>query len=787
MKKFLPFLASLLVLCMILASCNSASSGNDVGGTPASDGTDTAGTVRVMVSASEGITVLPQAVMDIEPGENAIFTLQFAENYVFASTDAGVFDAETGTLTIPAVTQATMVTVLAEKLEFDTNIKVKYSLNGASASDTTSVPSGTEVALGTMITVTAGDMSKHFTGWSLGTSDKILSTERAYTFRVTPDLVTDSALQLKPNYASLNVYSYNANGGTINKNTVNAKGNKLSVTTVSGDRLTVSLDAKYLERMSCATAFWNDGTFTRDGYVLREYNTKADGSGMTILPGDKFYQVNPDGGECVLYCIWEKADTSVFTYEPYQMALPKGIKAANAPDWKTDGVIITGYNGTAETLVIPEYIDGKPVIAIQKGAIKNQKFTTLYLSRTLQEVQDGAITGCSSMKRLYFPSGIWSMKDEAFDDGTYSKWREFYVYASIAPRYTNAEAGSYALKLSRILASQDRKRIISIAGSSTLQGLSTEYLEALLDHEYVVVNFGTTRTTHGSLYLEAMQNFVHKDDIVIFAPENSIYMMGDTALYWKTIRDMETIYQLFRYVDISEYSDVFDAFCEQNQAYAYKRSPNNYENGATFSGVNMYGDDVKKNKNGYVNSSSTKYIEAYNLTFNNRYKSVNEGQWENAGFQNDYTHDSYWVSIDESPYADQICRVVDLVKKAGAKVYFGFAPSDANAVIQEARSIQWLDAYDKLIKESFTFDGIVGSCKNYIYAHEYFFDCAFHTNNYGRTWRTYYLYSDLCAILGKQVKYQNGDLGTDFDQCLFEKGSDGKVLTEPKYKVNFLN
>ena len=93
MKKFLPFLASLLVLCMILASCNSASSGNDVGGTPASDGTDTAGTVRVMVSASEGITVLPQAVIDIEPGENAIFTLQFAENYVFdvVINNAGMF------------------------------------------------------------------------------------------------------------------------------------------------------------------------------------------------------------------------------------------------------------------------------------------------------------------------------------------------------------------------------------------------------------------------------------------------------------------------------------------------------------------------------------------------------------------------------------------------------------------------------------------------------------------------------------------------------------------------
>ena len=786
MKKhrFLPFIAILVLLCMTFSACNSSSDtiGSDVPGDTAS-----AETVRVMVSASEGITVLPQAVLDVAPGEDAVFTLQFAENYVFTSADAGVYNADSGTLTLADVTKATMITVVAEKLEFDTSVKVDYVLKSSASADVSSVPSGSQVNLGTVITVTAGDLARHFTGWSLGTSDEIVSTDRSYTFRVTPDIVKDSALHIKPNYTSMNVFSYNANGGTINKNTVNAKGNKLSTTTIAGDKLTVSLATNYLAKISCATAFWNDGTFTRDGYVLKEYNTKADGSGTTVLPGDKFYQVNPDGGEYILYCIWEKADTAGFTFDNYTMALPKGIKASNAPDWKTDGVIITGYTGSAETLVIPEYINGKPVIAIQKGAIKNQKFTTLYLSRTLQEVQDGAIVGCSSMKRLYFPSGIWSMKDEAFDDGTYSKWREFYVYASIAPRYSNAEAGAYGLKLSRILASQDRNRIIAIAGSSTLQGLGTEYLEALLDHEYVVVNFGTTRTTHGSLYLEAMQNFAHKNDIVIFAPENSIYMMGDTALYWKTIRDMESLYQLFRYVDISEYSDVFDAFCEQNQEYAYKRGPRSYEDSVNVGGMNMYGDDVKKNKNGYVNSSSTKFIEAYNLTFNNRFKSVNEGQWENAGFQNDYTHDSYWVSIDQSPYVDQINRVADLVKKTGAKVYFGFAPSDAKAVIEEAKSTTWLDAYDKLIKEAFTFDGIVGSCKNYIYAHEYFFDCAFHTNNYGRTWRTYYLYTDLCDILGKEVKYKNGDLGTDFDQCLFEKGSDGKVLTEPKYKVDFVN
>ena len=55
-----------------------------------------------------------------------------------------------------------------------------------------------------------------------------------------------------------------------------------------------------------------------------------------------------------------------------------------------------------------------------------------------------------------------------------------------------------------------------------------------------------------------------KGDTVIFAPENSVYMMGDTALYWKTIRDMEMLFEFFRYVDIAGYTNVFGAFTVQN-------------------------------------------------------------------------------------------------------------------------------------------------------------------------------------------------------------------------------
>jgi len=779
MKKacFISVLALLFTLCLVFTSCDSSDA----------DVQTDAPVHRVMVSASEGITVLPEAAQEVKEGESAVFNIQFADNYVFESTDFGVFDPVANTLTVENVTKATLVTLKAVLVEYESDTLIRYWFFKTNAADKSSVPNDAEVPLGTEVTVTAGDMKTFFAGWMIGDGPSYISNARTYTFRITPEMVKNNSLMIKPKYISLDSYSYDANGGTIDSSTPNAKSNTYAAKSISGSKLSVTLSAAYLDKITCATAFWNDGTFTRDGYVLKEYNTKPDGSGEAISPGAKVFQYNSDGSDYVLYCIWEKAEPSFFTYEPYTMALPSGIKKTNAPDWVTDGIMITGYTGDAKTVAIPEKIDGKTVIAVKSGAFKDKAFTTLLMPRTLQEVQNGAVIGCSSLKTLYFPSGLWSIHDEAFDEATYKNFTDMIVYASIAPRFATATSGGgWGIKLSYLMSTQDQNRIICIAGSSTYQGLSTEYLEALFDHDYAVINFGTTRTTHGALYLEAMQHYAHEGDIVIFAPENSIYMMGDTALYWKTLRDMDPLYQFFRYVDISNYTDVFDAFTDLNQNYAYKNSPGVYENVAKLTSMNKYGDHVNTNKNVYVNQSSTKYADVYHITFNNRVKSTNEGDYEKAGFQSDYSNNTYWVSLDDSPYKDLMNHAIRSAKKSGAKVYFGFAPADASSVVEEVRNTEWLNAYDTLIQNTYEFDASVGSCKNYIFAREYFFDCAFHTNNYGRTYRTYMLYKDLCPLLGREVKYQNGDLGTDFDQCLFEKDADGKVLKTPLYPVDFL-
>ena len=141
------------------------------------------------------------------------------------------------------------------------------------------------------------------------------------------------------------------------------------------------------------------------------------------------------------------------------------------------------------------------------------------------------------------------------------------------------------------------------------------------------------------------------------------------------------------------------------------------------------------------------------------------------------------TQIDEPDLLAQINHAIAAAKSSGAKVYFGFCPADADAVVAEARNSDWLLEYDEMIKNNYDFDGLIGSCADYIFNHKYFYDCAFHPNDYGRTYRTYVLYTDVCEVLG--ITAVNGiyDVGTNFEGCLFEEGSDGTPLT----KVDYLN
>ncbi len=84
-----------------------------------------------------------------------------------------------------------------------------------------------------------------------------------------------------------------------------------------------------------------------------------------------------------------------------------------------DGITITGYVdqiGMDIQLVIPDTIDGKPVVAIGDSAFVNKiAITDVVFPRSIKSIGDNAFYGCSGIKRLVFLDGITSIGANAFN------------------------------------------------------------------------------------------------------------------------------------------------------------------------------------------------------------------------------------------------------------------------------------------------------------------------------------------------------------------------------------
>lgn len=771
-KYIIPTALILLVCLMIFVGCDESKNK----------------TVRVMLSYGEGVTVESENPVDIPVGSDATFKITLGNTVVIDALSEGEYSE--GVVTVKEVQRRTIVNLITTDVGYDTTERYKFYFSGGS-SDYASIKNGTSVNAGSKITVKAKDKYKIFLGWSLGaqTTDekKMISTEREFEFRLAPSMLSGKdTVRICANYAESNIYYYDSNGGVINRGTFNMQQNDYYSATVSGGRAKITLSERYASVVECASLFFDDGTFTRDGYVLTEYNTKPDGSGEGYSLGSKFY-ADPEAATLpVLYCIWQKATPSEhFTYESLEFSCPTDKN--NAPSWHENGVIITGYLEDAETVVIPEKIGNEYVIGIKSGAFVNKSMKTLVLSKSLQIVQNGAFVGCDSISTVYYSDGIYEISDAAFDADSYKSLKNFYVNATIAPRFMNGADGAFSVKLSRVMASKNQNRIIVVAGSSTYQGLSSQYVGALLEDRYRVVNFGTTRTTNGAIYLEAMGKMTHGGDIILYAPENSTYMMGEPELYWKTLRDMEGMYNLYRYIDISGYKGILSAYSDLNKRYRYVASPTRYEaicdvivNGR----IDKYGEYHHEKRVGLSN-----YIDAYVITMNEYFKSKYEGDWSNVENQQanaDYKNPENitWAKIIDEPYKSSLNRAINAAKAGGAKVYFSFCPVDADKLIPEAKSRAYLEAYGKMIEQTFDFDGVLGDAADYVFDHEYFYDCAFHPNDYGRTYRSYRLYVDLCELLSIVPRGYRAE-GTGFEGCLFEEGVTSGL--SPKKTVDYLN
>lgn len=802
MKKIL-LLITLLLALFLSVSCTDPDTNPD-NNPGEDDGNTTFGVTVVLVGS--GIDT-PNTALTATEGKNLEIPLTFSEGYTYSSsTPDGVFDYERGVLVIPNVTSSTRRVVIESKKTQEYMFKAFLS-----EGDTCDKPNDFYFE-GTTVTVSAGAEDGTFLGWSFGkplsSGGAIASSDKTFTFVLNDLVASSNNIKIYSNYAFHNVYSYDANGGVINRNSVNIKDNTYYTATVSANRVVVTLGAEYYETVETASTFYDDATFTREGYVLVEYNTKPDGTGEGFNMGAKFQIDSIKDGAPVLYCIWAKeTDPQSFVFKDSgKISRPSGANADSLPYWQENGIEITEYVGNDKNVVIPNKIGDKYVISIAAGAFKNKSVETVVFGRYVLRIADSAFVGCSKINTIYYSDGITYATDSFLDEASKNSFTSLRINATMPPKLSpQSWAGLFAIKLTRVMSTADTKRIIMIGGSSTYDGISSAYVEALLNgddgQEYSFINFGTTRIFTVMMYLDAMEHYTKEGDSVVLAAENHARCFGDTSFVANSFDDSEGMYpSLIRYLDISKYTDVFSSLSEFNLTRAAK-APTRYEEmckvGVGYDS-DKYGDDISnyqkrsllRNQIGCIG-----YGDIATITFNEKIKSV-KARWQDETRETADWKDPQnetWCDLNDPRYVNSLNRILSEVKSSGAKTYFSFVPVDGTGkpgsdwgVIPEAKAspASWIPAYDALIEETFEeFDGIIGRSLDYIYHHNYFYDSAYHLNNWGRAIRSYQFYVDFCKEVGITEIAGYLDRGTDFYGCLFESGvTDGA----PVYKVGYI-
>jgi hypothetical protein len=111
------------------------------------------------------------------------------------------------------------------------------------------------------------------------------------------------------------------------------------------------------------------------------------------------------------------------------IGLAGGLAFAQTPDdfkidltGEGDGIIITGYTGAAEKVVIPAEIEGIPVRVIGGGAFRNLDITEIIIPDTVTTIagpsaawlHDGAFRSCAGLTSVTLSNSLTTIGDNAF-------------------------------------------------------------------------------------------------------------------------------------------------------------------------------------------------------------------------------------------------------------------------------------------------------------------------------------------------------------------------------------
>lgn len=342
----------------------------------------------------------------------------------------------------------------------------------------------------------------------------------------------------------------------------------------------------------CYNAIGDVGTFVRPGYALLEYNTEPDGSGIAVNPGGKI--PIPESGLLELYAVWEKESAaSNFTYK---------IESNGT-------ATVTGYTANESRVIIPSRLGGAEVVTIAAGSFVGKDFETVYIPSTVDTVESGAFVSCSRFDELYLCDTVRYIYNDSFK--SCRAFTKFRYNAAMAPVYATGD-GSFALKFELVMTEKGNS-IVAVAGSSGLYGLDSPLLEELLGGKYQVINYGTNQGATAVLYMEAASHFLEEGDILLSATEHEGRSYGSTAIAWKTFRGVELCYNIFRYVDMSHYTNLFASITEVNTTQGrLKQKAQSYSQYLTT--LERHGDTTSNTKHSNFSDTGTITLNASTLS-----------------------------------------------------------------------------------------------------------------------------------------------------------------------------
>lgn len=646
-------LLCVLLLFPLLCACG------DVTGLPLSHH------VRIMLAHDDGLTVKSENPQKVERnGTPAVFEIEIADGYKIISCDGAVYSD--GVLTVSDTSRPLTVNVVTRPLlEFEFG----YGEGIESTLDAGVLPEDTE------ITVTAPETrdGRVFIGYSdgkkLSDGGTLVSYIRDYTFNLTENL------NLYANYAAAGakIIMYDANGGSV-------KG--------GGDSIYIELTKSVF---TCPNTLIGDGYFTREGYVLAGYNTEPDGSGRYY--GCGWNIVLPEDGIESLYAVWYPVtDPGCFTL----------VKLG-------EGLMITAYSGTDETVVIPETVGGKKITYISANAFYGESFKTLFITKNINAVANSAVRNCDNFTTLYLADSVLTMSDSAVVNCP--NLSTLYLQAVRPPTYMSSRNGNYQIKYERLMTAQSPKIIIT-GGSNVAYGIDSAQLESELGGTYSVVNYGCNQSTPAVFYMEIAAYWMNEGDILIHAGESfTDYQYGNNTINTTLWQIFEGAYGAFSCVDIRHFNKLFSSFASFNTTRS-SRSAQDYERYSSET-VNFYGDYIK-----------TKKGQVYTPAFNSH---------------------TYSTSILKENYLLNINRAFDLCRGAGGRVYLSFGVINATTLKGTSKTASVQDAFGNSVAEALKPDAVISKVSTYVMDTSYFYNSDFHLGTAGSKIRTSNLAADILA------------------------------------------